>query len=361
MNWVQAQDLEAIAIGSAVYGTGGGGDPYIGMLLAQQTMRQHGPVRLIAVDEVGDDDLVIPVAMAGAPTVLLEKLADIEPLVAALRRLERELGRPATAVMSAEVGGLNSTIPFSVASATGLPLVDADTMGRAFPEIQMTLATLAGVAASPVAMADEKGNTLLISALSNAWTERFVRSALTEMGAASSMALLAMNGAQLRRATVRGSITQAWRCGQAWLDARAANRDAVGEVRRVTGGFHIFTGKVVDVQRALAGGFCRGQAVLAGLDAHDGQQAVLHFQNEFLLAESAGSDLCATPDLIVMLDLDTGEPITAEQARYGLRVAVLGIPCVPAWRTAEALDLVGPQRFGYARPYVPLEQLIQDR
>lgn len=361
MKLVQAQDLEAIAIGSAIYGTGGGGDPYIGKLLAQQTIRQHGPVQLIDVDDIADDDLVIPVAMAGAPTVLLEKLADVEPLIAALRRLERELGRKATAVMSAEVGGLNSTIPFSVASATGLPLVDADTMGRAFPEIQMTLATLAGVAASPVAMADEKGNTLLINALSNAWTERFVRSALTEMGAASCMALLAMNGEQLRRSTVRGSITQAWRSGQAWLDARAVHRDAVAEVRRVTGGFHLFTGKVIDVQRVLAGGFCRGQAVLAGLDAMQGEQAVLYFQNEFLMAETRGSCLCATPDLIVMLDLDTGEPITAEQARYGLRVAVLGVPCVPAWRSAEALELVGPQRFGYAHAYVPLDQLVQDR
>jgi hypothetical protein len=299
--------------------------------------------------------------MAGAPTVLLEKLGDVDTIVKALRNLERLLGRRASALMSAEVGGLNSTIPFSAASATGLPLVDADTMGRAFPEIQMTLATLAGVSACPIAMTDEKGNAVVVDAIDNHWAERFVRSALTDMGGAAFLALMPMSGAQMRRATVQGSISQAWRTGLAWLDARAQHRDPIAELRRVTGGFHLFSGKITDVQRTLAGGFCRGHAQLVGLDVCAGRSARLHFQNEFLLAEADGVVLSSTPDLIVTVDLETGEPITAEQARYGLRVAVLGIPCVADWRTPAALDLVGPRRFGYALDYRPLEQLALDR
>ncbi len=357
MNLVHASDLEAIAIGSAVYGTGGGGDPYVGKLLAQQAMQNHGPVELIDPAQIGDDDLVVPVAMAGAPTVLLEKLGDTESVV---RALEARIGRPAKALMSAEVGGLNSTIPFSAASVLRLPLVDADTMGRAFPEIQMTLATLAGVSACPIAMTDEKGNVVLVDAVDNRWAERLVRSALTEMGGACFMALLPMSGAQMRRSIVRGSITQAWRTGLAWQQARSRQEDPVATLCRVTGGVLLFAGKIVDVERRLDGGFCRGTARLAGLDAHSGSQALLSFQNEFLLAESGGRLLASTPDLIVTLDLETGEPITAEQARYGLRVAVLGIPCVAEWRTPAALDLVGPGHFGYTHAYRPVEQLALD-
>jgi len=63
-----------------------------------------------------------------------------------------------------------------------------------------------------------------------------------------------------------------------------------------------------------------------------------------------------TPDLITMVDAETGEPITTESLRYGFRVVVLGIPCDPRWRTDAGLSLVGPAYFGYDAPYVPVEQ-----
>ena len=37
-------------------------------------MRSHGPVTLIELADLGDDDLVVPAAMMGAPTVMVEKL-----------------------------------------------------------------------------------------------------------------------------------------------------------------------------------------------------------------------------------------------------------------------------------------------
>ena len=351
-------DMEAIATGSAVYGTGGGGDPYIGKLLAQNAIREHGPVRLVDMESIGSDELIVPVAMAGAPTVLLEKLAETGPLIAALRSLEDTLGKKATALISGEVGGLNSTIPFSVASVLGLPLVDGDTMGRAFPEIQMTLCTLQGVDACPMAMADEHGNSLIVRAIDNLWTERFVRSILTDMGAASYMAFYPMTGEQARRTIVRRSITLAQQAGQAIFNARIRHLDPVAELVRVTSGFCLFKGKIHDVQRATESGFSRGLAKVAGLDDHRGRALELLFQNEFLMARSGSSVLCSTPDLIVLVDSETGEPITAEQTRYGLRVAVLGLPCVPAWRTEAAIALVGPRRFGYDVDYCPLEQRV---
>ena len=81
----------------------------------------------------------------------------------------------------------------------------------------------------------------------------------------------------------------------------------------------------------------------------------LLFQNEFLLARQGKKVLATTPDLIVVLDLESGEPVTGELLRYGLRVAVLGIPCVSQWRTDAGLKLVGPRYFGYDEDYVPVE------
>ena len=42
--------MEDIATGGAILGTGGGGDPYVGKLMAQQAIKQYGPVNLVDID-----------------------------------------------------------------------------------------------------------------------------------------------------------------------------------------------------------------------------------------------------------------------------------------------------------------------
>ena len=88
----------------------------------------------------------------------------------------------------------------------------------------------------------------------------------------------------------------------------------------------------------------------------DGETLFIDFQNENLLAYTTTNSswngekdniLAVTPDLITVVDADTGEPITTELLRYGLRVAALALPCSLLLRTTEALEIVGPTAFGY--------------
>ncbi|OWQ83791.1 hypothetical protein CDN99_25315 [Roseateles aquatilis] len=361
VNLIDVKDLDAIAIGAALYGTGGGGDPHIGKLLAQRAIRAHGPARLITLDELRDDDLIISVAMIGAPTVMLERLAETAPLVLALRQLEAKLGRKAAALFSGEVGGMNSVIPFSVAAELGLPLVDGDTMGRAFPKLDMTLCALHGIDAAPLALADEKGNGLVLDTVDVQSLEGMVRALTMEMGGSCYSALYSMTVAQARKSLVLGSISMTQRTGKALFEARERHLDPVAELVRVTDGHCLFKGKVIDLQRTIDGRWSKGLARITGLDEHRGEDVELLYQNEFLVARSEERILASTPDLICTVDMETGEPITAEQVRYGLRVAVLGLPCVPEWRTPAAIARVGPRAFGYDLDYRPVEQLTMDR
>jgi Uncharacterized conserved protein len=50
------QEIEDIALGAAVLGTGGGGDPYIGKLLAIDAVEKNGDVELIDPQKVNDHD-----------------------------------------------------------------------------------------------------------------------------------------------------------------------------------------------------------------------------------------------------------------------------------------------------------------
>ena len=111
MRYLHIEDIEFLAVGAAVLGAGGGGDPYLGKLMAIQAIKDKGPVQLLDVSELEDDDWVIPTAMMGAPSVLLEKLPNGREPENAFTITQEVLGHKARATMPIEAGGINSTIP----------------------------------------------------------------------------------------------------------------------------------------------------------------------------------------------------------------------------------------------------------
>jgi len=350
---IEVADLEDIAVGGAVLGTGGGGDPYIGKLMAQQAIRQHGPARMIDVMEVKDDDLVVPCAMMGAPTVMVEKIPQGNEILVAFRKLERFLGKKIDAILCAEAGGLNSTIPFVIGAMTGIPVVDGDGMGRAYPEIQMVTWTMHGVSATPMVIVDDKGNSVVLECIDNRWTERLARAATIEMGGSVLIALYPMTGKVAKAGSVRGTLTLARRLGEILRESRVSHADAVKSIQSKLDAATIFIGRVTDIDRRTVTGFARGHATFAGVDDYRGHTYRIAFQNEFLIAERDAEPIVTTPDLITLLDVDTGVPITTETIRFGLRVVAIAIPCAPHWRTPEGLALIGPRYFGYEVEYRP--------
>lgn len=353
MSWTLTADaIGGLARGAAVLGTGGGGDPYIGSLLARQALAEHGPVTVVGLDEVPDDALVLTVAMMGAPTVMVEKLPSLDEVVAPVAALGTYLGRPVTHIACAEVGGVNSTIPVAAAAALGLPLLDADGMGRAFPELQMVLPTLYGVTASPLAFSDEKGNIGVLQTVDNTWTERIARVACVEMGCSIMISGFPMTGSVAREALVPGSLRHCVAIGAGIEEARAAKADPVAATVALLGGREFFAGKVVDVERGTTAGFARGRARIERerATAGDGGALTLSFQNEHLIARTDDEVFVTTPDLIIVLDAESGEPITTEALRYGQRVRVIAAPSDPRWHSDAALAMVGPGYFGYDLP-----------
>ncbi len=132
--------------------------------------------------------------------------------------------------------------------------------------------------------------------------------------------------------------------------------DSVDAVRQAVGGFLIFRGKITDVDRRIEGGWNRGDAKMSGSGDFAGQELLLEFQNEHLAVRVDGEFAATVPDLIAVLDSETGEPITTEALRYGMRVAVIAFPCAPQWREPAALELAHPRYFGYDVDYVPVEE-----
>lgn len=356
MWWIDEQSLEDIAIGAGILGTGGGGNPYYGKLHVRRLLAQGARIPIVAPAEVPDDALVVSVGGMGAPTVSIERIArGDEPLIA-LRALENHLRRQATHLIPGEIGGSNSTRPMAVSAMSGLPVVDGDGMGRAFPELQMETFSIYGIATTPAAIADIHHNITIFPYLQDAQTlERYARAVTVQMGGSSGYAFPAMTGLDAKRTAVPMTLTLARRLGEAVRLARQHHDSPLGAIRDVTGGQVIFQGKVIDVQRRMAAGFSRGTLEISGLGAHQGGQLSIDFQNENLIARRDGEVIAVVPDLICIVDAVTGGPITTEVVRYGLRVAVIGIPAPRVLKTPEALAVIGPAAFGYADvAYQPL-------
>lgn len=358
--WLLSElDLEYIALGAGILGTGGGGNVYIGKLRAWEQLRAGRRIRVIPPEALHDDDLVVSVGGIGAPTVSIEKFEKEDESYRAVRAIEEAVGRPAAALISDEIGGSNAIEPMIAAALADLPVVDVDGMGRAFPELQMCTFFIYGLAPAPGALCDEKGNTVIFREVqSPLWLEKLARAATVAMGCTAAFALPPITGRQIKMWGVKYTISQSWRLGQAVMAARSQKQDPVATILAQEGGQLLFAGKIVDVARWTTGGFARGRLEIAGFEAHAGSLLQIEFQNENLIARADGRAVALVPDLICIVDAETGRPISTEETRYGLRVAVLGLPCSPLLRTPGALAVVGPRAFGYDVDYHPLGDYV---
>jgi hypothetical protein len=346
--------LRAMARGCAVLGAGGGGDTYYGLLQALQAAEDFGPVTLVDVDDLPADGLIMSCGGVGAPLVGLEKVEAGDEGERLKNLLERHTGRTVVALMSSEIGGGNGLIPVTWAARMGLPVVDADGMGRAFPLVSQVTMQLAGISPCPAVMTDERGNVVVFRAISGDWVERLERAAAAEFGGLGQATDFPLTAAQAREATVRGSVSQAIRIGEA---AASSQDSPVAAVIAVTGAFRLVGGKVLDVHREVAEGFMRGSVVIEGLAEDAGRLIRLELQNEHLVALERGRLLASVPDLITVLDSETADAVSAERIRYGERVVVIAFGCDPIWRTVRGITAAGPRAFGYDFDFVPVEEL----
>lgn len=348
------QELEWLTLGASVFGGGGGGDPLLGSLMAGQALGPDGSVPLVDLDELDDDDLILPVAMVGAPTVMTEKFLSGDEGDRLRSQLEKELGRTVSAVCCAELGGINGVIPLTWAVRSDLPMVDCDLMGRAFPELQMTTAALAGIDISPVVMTDERGNIVTFKTINATWAEKMVRTVVGSMGGEASMCLYPMTVAQAKIATVPRSVSRAMAVGRVLLEA---TDDPIASLCESVEGFALVEGKIIDVDRQTTEGFSRGAVTIEGTGSDNGRLLRMEFQNENTVVLENGKVLASVPDIITAVDVHTARPIVTELLRYGQRVSIVALPCDPIWRTDAALAVVGPRTFSYEIDYAPVEEL----
>ncbi|MFT4464150.1 MAG: DUF917 domain-containing protein [Sodalis sp. (in: enterobacteria)] len=273
MKWLDHEAIDYISYGAAILANGGGGDPYIGKIMAQRAIVEYGPIRLLTLDELQPEELLLATGMIGSPAVMMEKLPNGQESLTACRIIAQHMGRSLSAIYPIETGGINSLLPLASACILGLPVMDVDAIGR---EVQQ---------------------------------------------------------------------------------ARAARRNVIDTLTALLHGVVLFRGKANRVNQRSEGGFNHCTACFVGVDNDSGGRFDVLFQNEYLLARRDDRPLCMTPDLIILLDEETGLPILGERLCYGMRVVALGVPAHEKWRTSRGIEVCGPRYFHYQNDYTPVETL----
>lgn len=366
---LSAMDLEDALVGSSYLGTGGGGSLHEARELIAQDLAAGYQFNMMPVSRLRDDDRVAcPYGLASlappspAMQAKLDAMGDAvrEPVQSAFDVLERHLGQKMSAVIMGEIGPLSLAEGLSTAARLGIPALDADTVGRAVPEINQHSVKVAGVPLTPIGAATPFGDEMVVEALGDPTRAEDILRSIAEASSACGVADSPITGAQAKQTgvLVKDSLSLARRIGAAVRLAKQNGGNPLESALTAGDGYRLFEGVVADFNWRDEDGFLQGDLSLQGSGAFTGQALETAYKNEHLVARRDGKVIATCPDLISVVDLQTYDGVNNPDFTIGQEVAVIGFKCDPLWRTEGGLAVFSPRYFGYDVDYVPIEDLI---
>jgi len=340
---LRAEDVDALVLGAALLGSGGGGTTIeVGTLLRRKlgagSVVLHSPSDLAGA-------FVVPVGVIGATTVLTEKLPNGQEFAAAVHALCQWADIEPEALMASEAGGVNGLTALVAALELQVPFIDADLMGRAFPRLDQLTWAVDSDHLFPIALAGTSGQIVIIDRAPARTIEGLARAALRELGGWAAAAFPPRPAADLASSAILGSISRAIALGSALKELpEAASPRAV---ESATGARVLGAGRVFDVSRhrVADGTFGHGHISLRDRDADSIIR--IECQNEYLLASVNGRLEAQAPDILCLLERRKLVPIEVDQVRAGDELIALHLSGPSWWWASPARrKRVDPTAFG---------------
>lgn len=397
--YISPVDLALLASGVGVLGTGGGGSSYLMALYNLDILRRggQGKMRVIPLESLTDDGMIVFGAGYGAPSVSEERMSAGTDVFTAVDTCNTVMGiKDFEGIVADEIGGGNGIVTFPTSVRFDKPVVDCDLMGRAYPTLEHGTPYVYGEPVLPLASTDCNGNSFVIvvshclapdsrvtnsqsvqTADSTKRVETLTRQACVELGNSTAVAARPLRGAVIKKYAVPNTVSQSWYLGRAMHLARQSKLDFIDAISAITPVKELYVGKIIDVSRDVSRGYTMGRCIIAPLSADEQEEASgasstaagaretetrylsIPFQNEYLSAGLIAPEtyhanpsteeeeiICVVPDLISILGSD-GEALGSPELRYGLKVRVIGMPASPLWTASEeGLRVGGPEFFG---------------
>ena len=349
------EDLEDVIWGASLLATGGGGSLSFGLSLARR-IAERGGLKIVTVEELSDDDIVVSPYFIGSMGAALERGEEETRslLIEAISTLNRELGAEVSGIVASELGGGNTAVALYAAHLLNKPVIDGDLMGRAGPELHQSTAHIYGVPVTPSVIVSPLGSTIVVHRISSVdfYEEIFRHVAYLSKGW-SLVVDTPLRGKIARDVVISGTLSLSLKLGKAIRESRARGVNVVNAIVDVLKGWKVFEGKVIESDLRNTGRFLEGTISVEGVKG----RLEIYVKNEYLMAWLNNKPIVMCPDLIILVD-SMGNPILSNTVKEGLDVTVIASKAPSIWRTAKGLELFGPKHFGFNYDYIPIEELV---
>jgi DUF917 family protein len=354
-------DFKALVLGASILATGGGGDPDAGLkLLVDGYVNRGKELRVYDLDEVSSSSLVASAYYVGSLMPERQHGREVDAVRRALAVLREKLGYSVDYFIPVELGGENTAVALYAASSVDIPVVDADRVGRAAPEIHQDTLLVGGLKLVPASASTPSGTTVVVLDYGSVDEYEGILRRLSVLG--GGYAAVVDGVVEVGKAIhvlVRNSITRCIELGRKVLEARTSGRDPVKTIAEELGGWVVFHGKIVRWEWRSEGGFLTGTLEVEGLKGFEGRRLRSFVKNEHIMVWIDDSPLVMPPDLFILVR-DDGEPVLNNKVSPGMKVWGVAAPAPPIWRTEKGLELFGPRHFGFNYEYVPVEKLVAE-
>lgn len=365
------EDIEPLLEGLALFGTGGGGSPSFGRAIMENDFRRRRKYVLIDPEDIPDDALVVSGGIMGSvravDTAAVDDVVcsweDRFELLLALRTMEELLGKRVDYIVPFELGGLNTPVILSLGARVGIPVINGDGLGRAAPETQMTSFFGHGIAITPMPLVDSNGNIIIVKETGDPlFPDELGRWVVANAEGIGANNHYPMEGRALKSSVIPKTITRALEVGKMVLRARNEGNSPLKVIQEaINGKLFLNKGLIREIKEEGSKGFLRRLVLVEGTDP-DRKQVELTIKNEVMLCRAEGREVCIFPDLILIVDPDTGRGLMSSELEVGQAIGIILAPCHPRLREAlqhpQGRRAFSPARFGCEDlEYSPLEEL----
>jgi hypothetical protein len=368
---ISETNVDDFLIGTALLGTGGVGSIDFGLRFLKEDLVEQGyEVTVISPDDVPNDGWVFCTYMMGSIAPLTDqeqaeleqqrthKLDELFYLASDKMLASLEIEAP-HALVPVEVGAANSSIPLAWAGRKGVPVVDGDYAGnRANPEASQCTTSFIENLWTPAFFVDQLGGEAeILCAPSGKHFERMARSLCVSGYGLCGVASLPMSGKTMRKVICPGAISNSLAIGRTIREAIGQGEDPAVAVAESMDGFLLFRGTVSQYQWSNTGGSMMGSTEIEGSREYSGSSMRIWFKNENHLAWRDDKLVASSPDLISVMESQSGTPLTNDRVAEGQAVSVIGLRIMDIYRTEKAIATMEPRHFGFDIDYVPIEVL----
>jgi DUF917 family protein len=351
MGTLSVTEMQDILRGAGILGTGGGGDPVKAGILIERIARAGRKVRLVGMDELGDDEVICTIFMVGS-SGSNEMFIDLKPV---LKNLENYIGTKFSAIIPVEIGAGAVAETFYLSSSICLPVLDADIVGgRSSPEVYIETITMCGIQRTPLIAININGKCKFIrSAVSPKKIEKILRDFAKKSGGYVYVVGYPMKVSDIKYVVGTGTISKARQIGKNIRVSLKNGANPIDCLAKSIGAKELFRGDIKHVEINDRDGFLTGSLIISGKDRYTDSELKIWFKNENIVSWLDGNPLVTIPDLICVIDKN-GYGVYNRDVRKGMAVSVIGMQSLPLWRTKKGLNLFSPESFGFNIEYKPI-------